>query len=171
HSDLIALPSTKGHYSYDGVAVDLIFNQDGLVINDERELRASLVEALFAAENQLEVSFDVLVEQLEAVKKYIISIESREATPENRLIKISFLRQARVLEEKQKVITATLPLLLLHPIRNHFTSANDLIESLHGLALHLFGSEKSPGACYLDVFKEQDPGMNTVISVDQAEVE
>lgn len=167
----ITSSSTESYHPSDRVAINLIFNKDGLVIKDERELRASLLEALLAAENQIDVTFDVLIEPLEAVERHISSIESGEATPENRITRVNFLKQARALEEKQKVITAALPLLLLPPIRNHFISVNDLIGSLHGLARQLFESDESVNTFTLDVFRERNPKMNTLIWIDQAEVE
>jgi hypothetical protein len=154
-----------------GVAVSLMFNKDGLVIKDEQELKASLAEALFAAENQLPVTFDVVLEPLEVVERYINSIESREVSPENRITKVNLLKQARALEANRKAITAALPMLLLAPIRNAFASVDELIGSLQGLARQLFESDYSVNSDALDVFRTTDPKINTLIWIDEAEAE
>jgi len=153
------------------VAVSLVFSKDGLVIKDERELKASLTEALFAAENQLPVTFNVVLEPLEIVERYINSIESGEASPENRITKVNLLKQARTLEANKRAITAALPMLLLPPIRPAFLSVDKLIESIQGLARQLFESDYSVNADALDVFRTNDPKLKTVIWLDGAEVE
>lgn len=154
-----------------GVAVSLVFNKDGLVINDEQELKASLAEALFAAEHQLPVTFDVVLEPLEVVERYINSIQSGEASPENRITKVNLLKQARALEANKKAITAALPMLLFPPIRNAFASVDELIESLQGLARQLFESDYSVNSFSLDVFRTATPKINTLIWIDEAETE
>lgn len=153
------------------VSVSLIFNKDGLVIQDGQELKACLAEALFAAENQLPVTFDVILEPLEVVEKHINSIESEKASPKNRIIKVNLLNQARTLEANRKAITTALPMLLLPPIRNTFTSVDELIESLQGVACQLFESNYSVNSFSLDVFRTDVPKMNTLIWVDEAETE
>lgn len=156
-----------------GVAVSLKFNEDGLVIEDEQELKASLVEALFAAESQAQVTFDVAFEPLEVVKGYINSIESGDTSPENRTAKIHFLRQARSLETKHKAATLVVSLFLLPPVRHHFVSANELIESLHGLARLSFDfqCDESANSLALAIFRKNDPELSTVIWIDEAEQE
>jgi hypothetical protein len=163
--------STESRQQSSGVAVSLVFNKDGLVIRDEQELKACLAEALFAAENQLPVTFDVVLEPLEIVERYVNSIESGEASPENRITKVNLLKQARALEANKKAITAALPMLLLPPIRNTFLSVDELVGSIQGLARQLFESDYSVNADALDVFKTTDPKLNTVIWIDEAEVE
>lgn len=154
-----------------GVIISLVFNKDGLVIKDEQELKASLAEVLFAAENRLQVTFDVLLEPLEVVKGFINSMESGEASPENRITKVNLLKQARTLEANQKAITAALPLLLLPPIRNAFASVDELIESLEGLAHLSFDSDYSANSFGLDVVRTKDPKINTLIWIGETEVE
>jgi hypothetical protein len=163
--------SIESRQPTNGVVVSLVFNKDGLVINDERELKASLAEALFAAENQLPVAFSIALEPLNVVEKYINSIESGEASPENRITKVSLLKQAKALEANKKAITAALPMLLLPPIRNAFNSVDELLESLQGLARQLFESDYSVNSFSLDVFRTADPKMNTLIWIDEAETE
>lgn len=153
-----------------GVVVNLIFSKDGLVIKDEQELKASLAEALFAAENQSPVTFDVILEPLEVVERYINSIEG-EVSPENRITKVNLLKQARALEANKQAIAAALPLLLLPPIRNAFTSVDKLIASLQGLARWLFESDYSVNSFSLDVYRANDPRITTLIWIDEAEVE
>jgi len=155
------------------VAVSLVFNKAGLVINDEPELKASLVEALFAAENQLPVTFNVTFEPLEAVERYIKSIDSGEASPENRITKVNLQRQARALETKHKVVTLALSLFLLPPLRHHFISADELIESLHGLARLSFDfqCDETASSLSLAIFRKDDPKLSTVIWIDETEQE
>ncbi len=154
------------------VFVKLVFNKGGLVIKDEQELRASLVEALFAAENQLPVKFDVILEPLEVVERYIESIKSEEATPENRITRIKLQRQAKLLEKQHKVAILSLSLLTTL-LRHYFLSADDLIESLHGLArMSLdFRCDNSVGSLALDIFRKNDPKLKTVIRIDETEQE
>jgi len=163
--------STKSRQPPSGVAVRLAFNKDGLVIKNEQELKACLAEALFAAENQLPVTFDVVLEPLEIVERYVNSIESGETSPENRITKVNLLKQARALEANKKAITAALPMLLLPPIRNTFLSVDELVGSIQGLARQLFESDYSVNSDALDVFRTTAPKLNTVIWIDEAEVE
>lgn len=151
----------------------MVFNKDGLVIEDEQELKASLTEALFAAENQLPVTFSVVLEPLEVVERYINSIESGEASPENRITKVNLQRQARTLEAKRKTVTLALSLFLLPPLRHHFVSSDELIESLHGLARLSFDfqCDESASSLSLAIFRKDDPKLNTVIWIDETEQE
>ena len=155
------------------MVVSLKFNKEGLVIEDEQELRASLAEALFAAENELQVTFNVLLEPLEVIEGLINSIEGGKASPENRITRVHLLREARALETKREVIIAALPLLLLPPIRNAFASVDELIESLQDLGRLSFdyGSDSSADSHSLDVFRKNDPKVKAVIWIDEAEVE
>ncbi len=161
----------QGKANIDGVVVNLVFDKDGLVVKDEQELKASLVEVLFAAENQVPVAFEVVLEPLEVVERYIKSIESEAASPENRITKVNLLKQARTLEANKRAITAALPMLLLPPIRPAFLSVDELIESIQGLARQLFESDYSVNADALDVFRTTDPKLTTVIWLDGTEVE
>jgi len=113
----------------------------------------------------------VVLEPLEIVERYINSIESGEASPENRITKVNLLKQARTLEANKRAITAALPMLLLPPIRPAFLSVDKLIESIQGLARQLFESDYSVNADALDVFRTNDPKLKTVIWLDGAEVE
>lgn len=156
-----------------GVAISLKFNEEGLAIEDEQEIKAALVEALFATENQAQVTFDVELEPLEVVKACINSIESEDASPENRIIKVNLLRQARALEAKHKAATLALSLLLLPPLRHHFVSVDELIECLNGLARLSFDfqCDQSTSSLSLDIYRKDDPKLNTVIWIDETEQE
>ena len=165
------LTSEQGGANTGGVVVNLIFNKDGLVVKDEQELKASLAEALFAAENQLQVAFDVVLEPLEVVERYIKSVENEAASPENRITKVNLLKQARTLEANKRAITVALPMLLLPSIRPVFLSADELIGSIQGLARQLFESDYSVNSFPLDVFRTDAPKMNTLIWIDEAETE
>jgi hypothetical protein len=166
-------PMIESRQTLSGVAISLKFNGDGLVTEDEQELKASLVEALFAAESQAQVTFDVVLEPLEVVKGYINSIESGDASPENRITKVNLLRQASTLEAKHKDATLALSLFLLPPLRHHFVSADELVESLHGLARLSFDfqCDQSASSLSLDVFRKDDPRLKTVIWIDETEQE
>ena len=165
------LTSEQSRTNIDEVVVNLLFNKDGLVIKDERELKASLAEALFAAENQSPVVFDVVLEPLEVVERHINSIESEEASPENRITKVNLQRQARILEAKHKAVTLALSLFLLPPLRHHFVSSEELIESLHGLARLSFDfqCDESASSLSLTIFRKDDPKLSTVIWIDETE--
>jgi len=155
------------------MVVGLQFDKDGLVITNEQELKASLAEALFAAENQEQVTFEVRLEPLETVKRYINSLENSEVSPENRITKVNLLRQARGLEAKQKAVTLATSLLLLRPLQYHYVSVDKLIESLNGLArLSIdFQCDESANSLSLTVFRRDDPELNTVIWIDATEQE
>jgi len=155
------------------VVVRLVFNKGGLVIKEEQELKASLVEALFAAENLVPVTFDVILEPLEVVERCIKSIESGEASPKNRIVKVDLQRQAKALEIKHKVAILALSLSLLPPLRHYFVSVDDLIENLHGLArMSLdFQCDESANSLSLDIFRKDDPKLRTVIWIDEPEQE
>lgn len=152
------------------VVVRLVFNKGGLVIEDDEELKASLEEALFAAENSLPVTFDVILEPLEVIKRSISSIESGEASPKNRIIKVDLQRQAKNLERLRKGLILALPLLLR---MGSFKWTDYRIESLHGLARMSFGSQSyySSSSIYLDIFRKDDPKLSAVIWIDETEQE
>lgn len=154
-------------------AISLVFNKTGLVINDEQELKASLAETLFAADNQLPIAFHVIFEPLEVIERYIKSTESGEASPEDRIARVNLLRQAKVLEKKHKIATLALPLFLLPPLRHHFISTDELIESLQGLARLSFNfqCDETASSLSLAIFRKDDPKLSTMIWIDETEQE
>jgi len=168
-----AEPTTGDRQPQSEVAVSLVFSEAGLVINDEQELKASLAEALFAAENQLPIIFNVAFEPLEIVKRYIKSIENGETSPENRITKVKLQRQAKALETKHKVVNLALTLFFLPPLQYHFISVDELIKSLHGLARLSFNfqCDETTSSLSLAVFRKNDPKLSTVIWIDETEQE
>jgi len=155
-----------------GPTISLKINKDGLIIEDEQELKASLVEALFAAESQTKVTFDVILEPLEVIKEHINSIESNDVSSKNRIIKVSLQRQAMALEARYKILTLALSLFLVHPLQDHFLRTNNLIESIHGLARLPLDFQRRQGSFLgLAIFRKKAPKLNTVIWIDETEQE
>jgi len=129
------------------------------------------MEAVFATESQMPVTFDVFIDELDSGKQLVSRKETEESTPENRIAKINLLKQIRRLEERQTLLKEALYLLLLPSIRGVFLNTDELIESIRGLGFRLFDSGLgyfSINSCSLDVFRE-DPKINTIIHIEQSE--
>jgi len=149
--------------------IRLTFSEQGLVNDNNEELKASLEEALFAQDNKQEIEFDVVLEPLELVKEYISQAEKAEASPENRIISVKLRRNAKHLEAKKGLIELAIQMLLSPSLRFLFPDSRELIMSLNGLARSAFGI-RADWAYALDVYRKA-PDIRTVIYLDENEIE
>lgn len=155
--------------------VQMRFANDGSISQDELELHAMLAEALHAADNKQQVDFDLDCEPLEVLRNAIVSLNTENSTPQNRLHKVKLLNLVKTYDNKLAWLRETMPLLFQKPVRDMFLTAEEITSGLQNMAFQLLSDNSRVSYANdrhgIDVFRRDDPRLNAVIWIDKDETE